>query len=320
MQVNLGVGVRAKPSLRELQQKLRLAIKPLAAGGGPLSFLEDCTDLLDFRIAVEDGLYVVDVPIPRENQQITTTAPTRRARRGARLREELSPLDRQLLDDIALTLNAILSAREGVIQVSSSTCASDLQDAHRELQESTKVRLAAIRKDVATRNEPLIVRLPDQREFGFRIPPAVRRTVVAESPAVLYVQASAQGESVDLHGPVAYKASPPDASTSRDELEEQQADGFEVGRQYDFRFSSLTPAQRAVLVAAWALGCDVGLVARYATSTTTTKAAPAEVDEVLGWSRLVHQVVEALLAAVATPYRQYETDGDGRDGAHYPAA
>jgi hypothetical protein len=70
-----------------------------------------------------------------------------------------------------------------------------------------------------------------------------------------------------------------------------------------------------VLVAAWALGCDVGLVARYATSTSTTKAAPAEVDEALGWSRLVQQVVEAMLAAEATPYRQYEVDRGGSDKA-----
>lgn len=320
MQVNLGIGVKAKPSFRELQQKLRLAIQPLAAGGGPLSFLEDCTGLLDFRLAIEDGLYVVDVPIPRENQQITTTTPARRGRRGARLREEPSELDLQLLEDIALTLNAISDTRDRVIELSSSTCATELQDSHRELQESTKIKLAAIRKDVATRTEPLVVRLPNQREFGFRVPPAVRRTVVAETPAVLYVQASAQGESVDLHGPVAYKAPAPDASVADDVSEGQQSDGFKVGRQYGFRFSGLTSAQRAVLVAAWALGCDVGLVARFAASTTTTKAAPAEVDEVLAWSRLVHQVIEALLAAVATPYRRYETDGEGPDQAHCAAA
>jgi hypothetical protein len=320
MRVHLGVGVAAKPTLRDLQQRVRGALDGLAAGKGPLSFLEDFGGLLDLPIDVEEGLYVVDIEIPKTNQQPTLLPVRPRQPRGARLGEQPSDLDQQLVDEIATRLQVVADVEQQLIELTSTSSAAALPEETRRLQDSIEVDLAALRKSISTRDEPLIVRLPDQREFGFPPPPPLRRTVVAEAPTAIYVQPRKRRESVDLSGPIVHKVFAHDGCNRTDTAVGRSDDLFELHRSYSFRFAGVTPGQHAVIVAAWALGCDVGLVARYATSTSTVRPAPAEVDEVLSWARLVQRVAEGVLAAASTPYSVPPVGSSGPEAADSEAA
>jgi len=278
-----------------------------------MDFLRDHERMLDLPIEIEDGHFVVDVPLPRSNQQLTMLPSKPRARRGASLRDEVAPLDQQLLDEIVSGLQTSADVQQEVAELSSTLPAADLPTAIRRLEDSTGVDTAALRKDIAQRREPLRVELPDQTEFVFPVPPAVRKTVVAESPVALYVKPSGQREAVDVRATVMRKFFIQDRRLHVDPVERTPGDRFELERNYEFRFSGAEPAQSAVILAAWALGYDFGVLARFATSTSTLKAAPAEVDEVIGWARLARAVADAVMATEESPYRPRGADSLASD-------
>jgi hypothetical protein len=307
MRVHLGLGTAAKPTLRQLHERLRDRIGLISASEGVLSFLRDHERLLDLPIEVDDGQFIVDVPLPRRGQQLVLVPSRPRSPRGASLREEAEPVDQQLVGEVVSALQASAEAAQAVAELSSTLPAADLAGAIRHLEASTGVDAGALRRDIAKRRDTLRVELPNQTDFLFPVPPAVRKTVVAESPVALFLQPPACRHAIDLVATVLRKLCIYEAPVHPDPGERRPADRFELERSYEFRLVGFTPAQHAVIAAAWALGYDVGVLARYATSTSTLKAAPAEVDEVIGWTQLVRAVAASILDAAASPYRTVGT-------------
>lgn len=304
MRITLGIAVKEGPTFQTWLDRLEQHARVIAAGQETLSFLQDGEFLRKARIFVEDGGYVAELQVPQRNSQIPLLPQHKRPRRAANLREEEPEVDQELVKNIISSLETSQEASRKLADLANTVSAEDFPAAVESLERELEVDSAPILKDIATRKEHLKAEFVGQGEFSFPAPPAVRKTVVAEKPDALYLRPSISRASLDLAATVKRanvdEESPPHGTPA----DQRTQDHFHVERSYEFRFDAGTPAQRAVISAAWALGLDLGLLARHATSTCTLKAAPAEVDEVLAWSRLIRQVVDAMLAAASDPYRR----------------
>lgn len=304
MRISLGIGVDEGPTFQTWMDRLEQHAKALAAGQEALSFLQDDERLRKARVFVEDGSYVAEIEVPQRNRQIPLLPPSRRPRRAANLREEVPEVDQELVKGIISSLETSQEASQRLADLASRVPVEELPAAVKGLERELAVDGGPVLKDIATRKEPLKFELVGQGEFAFPAPPAVRKTVVSEKPVALYLKPSASKANLDLPAAVKQKIAEGEAPPESPSADQWTVNGFSVDRSYEFRFDGATPAQRALISASWALELDLGVLARYATSTSTMKAAPAEVDEVLAWSRLTQQVVEAMLAAASNPFRR----------------
>jgi hypothetical protein len=315
MRISLGIGVDEGPTFQTWMDRLEQHAKALAAGQEALSFLQDDDRLRKARVLVEDGSYIAEVEVPQRDRQIPLLPPGRRPRRAANLREEEPAVDQELVRGIISSLEASQEASQKFADLANSVPAEDLPIAVKSLERELAVDSAPVLRDIAMRKEPLKFELVGQGEFAFPAPPAVRKTVVSEKSVALYLRPSISKANLDLPATVKQKSAEGEPPPEGPPADQRTLDCFNVERSYEFRFDGGTPAQRALISAAWALGLDLGVLARYATSTSTLKAAPAEVDEVLAWSRLTQQVVDAMVAAASDPYRRpapSARDADGR--------
>lgn len=301
--VQLGLKVSSRPTIRQLRDRVRERLSVIAAGQTSLQFLEDEEGVLDLPLLVKDDQIHVSVKVPSTGNQVPLI-PRKPVRRGARLRREDDPIDQKLVDEIGAAVTASAEAERHFAELANTTSAAQLQDAVQDFERKTGIRTANLREHILAGAEPFMVDVAGQHCINFSVPSSIRKTSVEKEQVALYIKPSGAKTNVDFSGRVRKKLAIHRTPQPEGQDERLPADRFELDRSYLLRFIDVQPAQHAVLAAAWALELPMGLIARYAVSCSTLRAAPAEVDEVISWRALVQTVCDAIAVAAETPIRR----------------